>query len=126
MALKRLEAMAIATVDLQGEPAWRALTPPIALGLVHHPDGIRGHWAREGRVRLAQDEKERGERAALLDSGVAGVQDKARLGDSYLVGVTAQDGLSDSASTTGAEVIILTPERLEPLDVPLADVDPAV
>lgn len=140
MALQKLEAMAIAKLDLEGVPAWRALTPPIALGLVHHPDGVKGHWAREGRVRLARDERERAERAALLDSGVAGVQVKVGKGAGLGAGhgylgaehaesagdASVHNAPRDTLSNGGVEVITLHPDQLEPMDVSIADVDPAV
>jgi delta8-fatty-acid desaturase len=40
--------------DFDDEVGWKPLTPPIALGLVRHSDGIKGHWAREGRVVAAK------------------------------------------------------------------------
>jgi delta8-fatty-acid desaturase len=40
-------------VELDDELGWPALTPPIALGLVRHPSGVKGEWIREGTVRLA-------------------------------------------------------------------------
>lgn len=52
-ALERIAKYAIATVEVDAKTGWRPLTPPIAVGLVRHPDGVKGHWAREGNVRLA-------------------------------------------------------------------------
>lgn len=51
-ALERMDKFVVATVDVDDELGWAPLTPPIALGLVRHPDGIKGHWAREGQVKL--------------------------------------------------------------------------
>ena len=117
-------AMAIAKVDLQGEPAWWPLTPPIALGLVRHPDGIEGHWMREGRVRLAGEERERRERGELLDSGIAGVQAKGDQAPSFLAGPSS--GSTNPSKTASPEVVLLSPDQLEPVDVSISDVDPAV
>ena len=51
-ALQRMKKLMIGTVDVDEELGWEALTPPIALGLVKHPDGFKGHWAREGKIIL--------------------------------------------------------------------------
>jgi delta8-fatty-acid desaturase len=51
-AISRLKKFIIARVELDEEVGWRPLTPPIALGLVRHPNGVKGDWAREGAVRL--------------------------------------------------------------------------
>ena len=51
--LKRVDRFVIGRVDLDPEIGWRPLTPPIALGLIQHPDGVKGHWKREGQVTLA-------------------------------------------------------------------------
>ncbi|ORY23563.1 fatty acid desaturase-domain-containing protein [Naematelia encephala] len=51
--LERMKKFVVGRVELDGVEGWSALTPPIALGLVRHPDGVKGHWAREGSVRLA-------------------------------------------------------------------------
>ncbi|RSH89495.1 hypothetical protein EHS25_002044 [Saitozyma podzolica] len=53
-ALQRMEKYVVALVDIDEEEGWKPLTPPIALGLVRHPDGVKGHWAREGSIRLAE------------------------------------------------------------------------
>lgn len=53
-ALQRMEKYVVGMVDVDEEEGWKPLTPPIALGLVRHPDGVKGHWAREGSVRLAE------------------------------------------------------------------------
>ncbi|ORX41222.1 fatty acid desaturase-domain-containing protein [Kockovaella imperatae] len=55
-ALRRVERYAIARVVVDPQRGWTPLTPPIALGLVRHEDGQRGHWRREGRLRLAAAE----------------------------------------------------------------------
>ena len=52
-ALTRLSKYAIGSIDVDSTTGWTPLTPPIALGLVRHPDGIKGNWKREGPVRLA-------------------------------------------------------------------------
>lgn len=52
-ALARIAKYTVGTVNVDAETGWRPYTPPIALGLVRHPDGVKGHWAREGAVRLA-------------------------------------------------------------------------
>jgi delta8-fatty-acid desaturase len=52
-ALARLKKYAIGRVEYDDELGWPALTPPIALGLIRHPNGVKGNWKREGSVRLA-------------------------------------------------------------------------
>lgn len=51
-ALARMDKFVVARVEVDEQLGWAPLTPPIALGLVRHPDGVKGHWAREGHVRL--------------------------------------------------------------------------
>ena len=53
--LERIRRYSIGRVEVSEEEGWRPLTPPIALGLVQHHDGVKGHWRREGKVRLAQE-----------------------------------------------------------------------
>jgi delta8-fatty-acid desaturase len=52
-AIARLRKYAIGRVEFDDELGWPALTPPIALGLIRHPNGVKGDWKREGSVRLA-------------------------------------------------------------------------
>ena len=52
-AKMRMERMVVARVNIDIAEGWAPLIPPIALGLVQHPDGQPGHWTREGKVRLA-------------------------------------------------------------------------
>lgn len=52
-AIARLRKHAIGRVEYDDEIGWAALTPPIALGLVRHPNGVKGDWRREGSIRLA-------------------------------------------------------------------------
>jgi delta8-fatty-acid desaturase len=52
-AIARLRKYAIGRVEYDDEIGWAALTPPIALGLIRHPNGVKGDWKREGAVRLA-------------------------------------------------------------------------
>jgi delta8-fatty-acid desaturase len=52
-AIARLKRYAIGRVEYDDEIGWAALTPPIALGLIRHPNGVKGDWKREGAVRLA-------------------------------------------------------------------------
>lgn len=54
-ALARLMKCAVGRVELDEETGWKPLTPPIALGLVRHPNGVKGDWVREGAVRLGSD-----------------------------------------------------------------------
>ncbi|KIR54283.1 delta8-fatty-acid desaturase [Cryptococcus gattii Ru294] len=51
--IEMMNKFTVAKVDI-GKKGWPPLTPPIALGLVRHADGIKGHWAREGHVILGQ------------------------------------------------------------------------
>ncbi|KLT42495.1 fatty acid/sphingolipid desaturase [Cutaneotrichosporon oleaginosum] len=80
--------------DYTAEAGWAPLTPPIALGLVPHPDGTRGHWAREGQIRLAME---------VLD------------------GVGAEGIREVNARPMGLEVVRLTPQMMEPVPVPQVD-----
>lgn len=50
--LARMSKFVVGRVELDDSTGWRPLTPPIALGLRPHPDGVKGHWMREGRIRL--------------------------------------------------------------------------
>lgn len=50
--LDRMQNFVVGRVQVDDTVGWRPLTPPIALGLRPHPDGVKGHWMREGRVRL--------------------------------------------------------------------------
>lgn len=50
--LERMSKFVVGRVQLDEAIGWRPLTPPIALGLRPHPDGVKGHWMREGRIRL--------------------------------------------------------------------------
>ena len=52
--LQRMERLVIGRVDTDEEEGWKPLTPPVALGLVRHPDGVKGHWAKEGSVSLGE------------------------------------------------------------------------
>jgi delta8-fatty-acid desaturase len=52
-AIARIKKYAIGRVEYDEETGWPALTPPIALGLIRHPNGVKGDWKREGAVRLA-------------------------------------------------------------------------
>lgn len=54
-AIKRLERFAIGTVEIDDRLGWSPLTPPISLGLVQHPSGVKGEWIREGAVTLGED-----------------------------------------------------------------------
>nr|XP_031862156.1 uncharacterized protein CI109_002570 [Kwoniella shandongensis]KAA5529228.1 hypothetical protein CI109_002570 [Kwoniella shandongensis] len=51
--LQRMEKFVVGRVEMD-EKGWLPLTPPIALGLVRHPDGVKGHWAKEGAITLGQ------------------------------------------------------------------------
>jgi len=63
-AIARLKKYAIGRVEYDDELGWPALTPPIALGLIRHPNGVKGDWKREGSVRLAGE---------VVDDGPNGV-----------------------------------------------------
>lgn len=65
-AINRIRKYAIGRVELNDELGWPALTPPIALGLVRHPNGIKGDWIREGSVRLASSKLEEAEDAGVI------------------------------------------------------------
>lgn len=51
-AIERIRRYAVGCVEMDDELGWPALTPPIALGLVRHPNGVKGDWVKEGSVRL--------------------------------------------------------------------------
>ena len=59
-AINRIRKYAIGRVELDDELGWPALTPPIALGLVRHPNGVKGDWKREGAVRLGSSKLDEG------------------------------------------------------------------
>lgn len=77
---------------------WAPLTPPIALGLVPHPDGVKGHWAREGQIRLA---------AEIVDGVENGADDKGTR--------------EVNSAPMGLDVVELTPAMMEPVPVPQVD-----
>ncbi|KAL7420302.1 hypothetical protein Q5752_005271 [Cryptotrichosporon argae] len=84
--IARMAKFAVGRVELDDEHGWRSLTPPIQLGLVRHPDGVKGHWKREGRVVLGTDRlKETGDVVVLqpddlepLDAGMDQRREKKR------------------------------------------------
>jgi delta8-fatty-acid desaturase len=94
-ALQRMERFVVGRVDVDEDTGWQPLTPPIALGLVRHPDGIKGHWAREGMVSLGQAVMQR---AVMLD-------DKAAV---------PINPVTRTPVAPTAEIITLTPDQLEP------------
>lgn len=61
-AINRIRKYAIGRVEVDDELVWPALTPPIALGLIRHPNGVKGDWMREGAVRLGRDKLENGDK----------------------------------------------------------------
>jgi delta8-fatty-acid desaturase len=63
-AIATLRKYAIGRVEYDDELGWPALTPPIALGLIRHPNGVKGNWKREGSVRLAGE---------MTDDGPSGI-----------------------------------------------------
>lgn len=97
--LERMKSFAVARVDpvdFTEKRGWAPLTPPISLGLVRHPDGVKGHWVREGQIRLTTE---------VVD------------------GKTDADRGVDTVNTGERhdEVVTLTPDMLEPLDAPDLD-----
>lgn len=68
-AIKRLERFAIGTVEIDERLGWAPLTPPISLGLVRHPSGVKGQWIREGAVTLGEDVLSRGSTTPQLEKG---------------------------------------------------------
>jgi delta8-fatty-acid desaturase len=94
-ALKLVAKYAVGRVQIDEEEGWIPLTPPLALGLVKHPDGVKGHWAREGIVSLGQSILQRG---VSLDSKAA----------------VPSASIASGGVTTCAEVILLTADQLEP------------
>jgi delta8-fatty-acid desaturase len=59
-AIARIKKYAIGRVEYDDATGWPALTPPIALGLIRHTNGMKGDWKREGAVRLAGQDLQRG------------------------------------------------------------------
>jgi len=92
-ALRRVEKLAVGRVEVDEDEGWRPLTPPIALGLVAHPDGIKGHWAREVPVALGE---------AMLQRGHS---------SSAQIPSTSIPNLKKSSSI---DIITLHPSQLEP------------
>ncbi|KAK4687824.1 sphingolipid 8-(E)-desaturase, partial [Tremellales sp. Uapishka_1] len=97
-ALERLEKLSIGTAEIDEQVGWKPLTPPIALGLIKHPDGVKGHWAREGNVSLAQSILQRG---ISLDPTSAPIP------------IVPNPNLNARDAKT--EIITLTPGELEPV-----------
>lgn len=99
--LSSMHRYAVARVhpdDYRPETGFAPLTPPITLGLVPHLDGVKGHFAREGAVRLASEIVD-GQADGSADDGVGHVNTKAM----------------------GNDAVILTPEMIEPLPKPELD-----
>jgi delta8-fatty-acid desaturase len=90
-----MEKFVIGRVEIDTEEGWRPLTPPIALGLVQHPDGQKGHWAREGNVSLGH---------TILQAGLS-LDGKSAV---PIVPVTSP------AVPETTPVLTLTPGQLEP------------
>lgn len=99
-SMARFAVARVHPADYTDTEGWAPLTPPIALGLVLHPDGVKGHWAREGQIRLATQ---------IVDGKAGGADDRG----------TAEV----NTAPMGLEVVALTPEMMEP--VPVAQVDRA-
>ena len=72
-ALKRIEKYAIGRVEIDREQGWDPLTPPITLGLIRHPDGLRGHWKREGELRLQVAEPSKTSKRRSVDTRTSDV-----------------------------------------------------
>jgi len=89
-ALERMKKYAIGQVEINENTGWKALTPPISLGLVRHPDGVKGHWTKEGSITLATE---------VLGQSSTG---------------KAVSAVSTSSSPT-SDVVTLTADQLEPL-----------
>lgn len=86
-SIERLDRLVVGRVDINEEEGWRPLTPPIALGLEKHPNGVKGHWIREGAVSLGEATLQRG---------------------------SSLDDPSYCKPSTQADVITLHPAQLEP------------
>ncbi|WVQ78392.1 hypothetical protein IAT38_000478 [Cryptococcus sp. DSM 104549] len=92
--LERMNKFIVGRVDV-GAKGWLPLTPPIALGLVRHPDGVKGHWAREGAVTLGESILQQ---AISLDPSSAPIPATP----------------NPNPAAEGAPVITLHPAQLEP------------
>ncbi|WVQ64415.1 uncharacterized protein L199_002581 [Kwoniella botswanensis] len=51
--LERMKKYVVGRVEVD-EKGWKPLTPPIALGLIRHPNGVKNNWVKEGMVTLGQ------------------------------------------------------------------------
>ncbi|WVR03168.1 hypothetical protein IAU60_000159 [Kwoniella sp. DSM 27419] len=98
--LERMKKFVVGKVEVD-EKGWMPLTPPIALGLVQHPDGNKGHWAREGAVTLGESILQKG---ISLDPASAPIPSIP----------TAR------SIPPNPPVIIITPKDLEPV---ISDID---
>ncbi|WRT63320.1 uncharacterized protein IL334_000225 [Kwoniella shivajii] len=97
--LKRMEKFVVGKIELD-KKGWLPLTPPIALGLIKHPDGIKGHWAKEGQVTLAE---------SILQKTISLNPEKAPIPS-----IPTGNGIKN------LDVHTLSPEELEP---PLSDMN---
>ncbi|WWC67214.1 uncharacterized protein I206_101121 [Kwoniella pini CBS 10737] len=52
--LKRMKKFIVGKVKLDSK-GWLPLTPPIALGLIKHPNGLKNNWLKEGSVSLGSN-----------------------------------------------------------------------
>nr|ODN87959.1 delta8-fatty-acid desaturase [Cryptococcus depauperatus CBS 7841] len=94
-ALERMERFVVGKVETDSR-GWLPLTPPIALGLVKHPDGVKGHWAREGAVTLGE-----------------GILQKSISFDPSSIPVLSAP--NHSLSSNSPAIVTLKPSQLEPL-----------
>lgn len=94
--LQRMERFVVGKVEIDEEEGWAPLTPPIALGLVRHLDDIKGHWAKEGKVTLAE---------SILQQGISL--------DPLSAPIPATP-TSTLRTSIGSKVITLHPAQLEP------------
>lgn len=90
--LDRMAKFVVGRVVVDETTGWRPLTPPIALGLRPHSDGVKGHWLREGRIRLEAEPE---------------------------CGTTTTSTVN--AGPTPSDVVTLTPAEIEPPAQPEVD-----
>ncbi|TYJ56635.1 hypothetical protein B9479_002727 [Cryptococcus floricola] len=102
LTLEKMKKFTVGRVEL-GKGGWLPLTPPFALGLVKHPDGVKGHWAKEGDVALGQQIFQQ---AISLDPAKAPIPSLP----------------NPNPAKSDTEVITIEPSQLEP---PGSDVDMA-
>ncbi|WVW81389.1 hypothetical protein I302_103381 [Kwoniella bestiolae CBS 10118] len=94
--LERMKKYVVGRVELD-EKGWKPLTPPIALGLIRHPNGIKNNWVKEGAVTLG---------SSILNVPITLNDEKAPIPTSLPSDTQLRE--------TNPKIYTLSPEEIEP------------